>query len=327
LLAALDLIAMPLCAPVVVLRAPWVIGEAVGVLMIVLAPALCFARWTITNAHVRVRAILQAAIAGMVFLYLVPEMIFAVRPGRGWTPLLEMPAWTRQLAIQMLILFALPGLGAAMEFAERGQGTPIPYDPPARLVVSGVYRYCANPMQVSCALVMLAWAALLRNGWLFVAAAASIAYSAGIARWDEALDMEKRFGAEWRQYRNEVRNWGLRWRPYHSGPVARVYIAATCGPCSELRAWLEKRNPEGMAIVDAETVAPGSIRRMRYDPGDGSGVEEGVRALGRSLEHLNPGWALAGTALRLPLVWRGVQLVMDASGLGPREICQARRVN
>jgi hypothetical protein len=75
-----------------------------------------------------------------------------------------------------------------------------------------------------------------------------------------------------------------------------------------------------MEIVPAETLPPGSIRRMRYDPGDGAGTVEGVRALGRALEHINLAWAVAGIALRLPLVWQFVQLVMDVSGLGPRDV-------
>jgi len=49
-------------------------------------------------------------------------------------------------------------------------------------------------------------------------------------------------------------------------------------------------------------------------------VVDGVRAMGRVLEHLNFGWALAGAMLRLPGVWHCVQLLMDASGLGPREL-------
>ena len=78
-----------------------------------------------------------------------------------------------------------------------------------------------------------------------------------------------------------------------------------------------------MKIVDAETLPKGSIRRMRYDPGDGTAAVDGVRAFGRVLEHLHLGWAVAGAALRLPLVWQGVQLLMDASGLGPRELQRA----
>jgi protein-S-isoprenylcysteine O-methyltransferase Ste14 len=323
LLTALDVLLMPhLFGPLFSPRPVWLGGEGVAVLM-VLVPALCIARWTADNTHLRARAAMQVAVAGMLFLYLVPQLVFTLRPGRGWAPLVEMPGWQRQLGLQALAILALPGVGAVMEFAERGLGTPIPYDPPVRLVSSGIYRYCANPMQLSCALVMLGWAGMVNNAWLLLAAVVAIVYSAGIAEWDESQDLARRFGAEWRQYRAEVRNWLPRWRPYHAGPEAQLYIAATCGPCSELRAWLEARKPVGMAMVDAETLAAGSIRRLRYDAWDGSGAVEGVRALGRALEHLNLGWTIAGIALRLPIVWQGVQLLMDASGLGPREVRQA----
>jgi protein-S-isoprenylcysteine O-methyltransferase Ste14 len=317
LMIALDLATMPLLYPVIVLRPGWLWGEAVEAI-VVLLPALAIARWTLDDSHLRARAALQVMIAAGLFLYLVPELTFALRPGRGWAPLLEMASWRRQLGLQLVIVLALPGLGGVMEFAERGRGTPIPYDPPKRLAVSGMYRYCANPMQWSCACAMLIWAALLRSIWLLAAAVTSIAYSAGIAEWDEGEDLARRFGTKWRQYRAQVRSWLFRWRPYHAGPNARLYVAASCGPCSELRSWLEARTPCGLEIVDAETLAAGSIRRMLYDPGEGSAAVDGVRALGRALEHLHLGWALAGTALRLPGVWRGVQLVMDASGLGPR---------
>ena len=254
---------------------------------------------------------------------MLPEVAFALRPGRGWTPLFGMSNFWRQMWLQMICVLALPGVAAVMEFAGRGLGTPIPYDPPQRLVTSGVYRYCANPMQMSCCVVMLAWAAVLRNGWLVLAAVVSAVYSVGIATWDEGADLEQRFGADWREYRAAVRNWRWRWRPYHAGPAARLYVARTCGPCSEVRAWIAMREPVGMVIVDAETLAAGSIRRMRYDPGDGSAAVEGVRAMGRALEHLNAGWALCGAALRLPGVWWVVQVVMDASGLGPRVVGDA----
>ncbi len=107
--------------------------------------------------------------------------------------------------------------------------------------------------------------------------------------------------------------------------MATVYMAGTCGPCSEARAWLEAREPLGLALASAETLPPGSIRRMRYDPGDGSGAVEGVRAFGRALEHLNLGWALAGAGLRLPGVWQFAQLMLDAGGLGPRAVAAGLR--
>ena len=146
----------------------------------------------------------------------------------------------------------------------------------------------------------------------------TIIYSAGIATWDEGEDLARRFGADWKRYRSEVGNWWPRWRPYSEGAKGRVYIAASCGPCSEVREWLEARRPVGLEIVDAECLPAGSIRRMRYEAVDSTYSVEGVRAMARALEHLHLGWALAGAFLRLPGVWWFVQVVMDASGLGPR---------
>jgi protein-S-isoprenylcysteine O-methyltransferase Ste14 len=316
-MVVVDLVTMPLCAPMVILGSRWLTGEAVGVVMVLL-PSLCLARWTLMDSHLRLRAAMQVVLAGALVLFFLPEMIFGMRAGRGWAPLIETTGWARQVWAEVLLLLALPGVAGVMEFAERGEGTPIPYDPPKRLVRSGIYRYIANPMQMSCLLVMLLWAAWLRSGWMAAAAGMSVVYNAGLAEWDEAEDLKHRFGEEWMSYRSHVRNWWPRWRPYHTGMASRLYMAATCGPCSELRSWLEARKPLGLEIVDAECLPAGSIERMRYVPRDDSGDVEGVRALGCALEHMNLSWALAGIALRMPIIWQSVQLVMDASGLGPR---------
>ena len=321
---AVDLVLMPLCRSAINLGPLWIVGELVGA-SFVLLPALYLARWTLEGSHLRLRAAMQIMLAGMFFLFFVPEVVFALRPGRGWEPLLQMAGWRRQLGLQILLLMAIPGVSAVMEFAQRGLGTPIPHDPPKKLVTSGIYRYCANPMQLSCGFVMLLWAALLSNRWLALGAAVSVAYSAGIAEWDERQDLARRFGDSWRNYRAAVHSWRPRWRPYHDGPIARLYLAQTCGPCSEIRTWLESKNLHGATIVDAETLPRGSIRRMRYDPNDGSPCVDGVRAFGGALEHLNLGWALCGATLRLPGVWQSVQLVMDASGLGPRLVGEGSR--
>jgi protein-S-isoprenylcysteine O-methyltransferase Ste14 len=317
--ALVDLILMPLCNSVVQLQPAWLLGETLCV-GLVLLPAICLARWTEQGIHLKARAALQTVTAGLLLLFVVPEIVFVLRPGDGWTPLLKLPRWQLQLSLQAVFLLALPGVAAVMEFATRGGGTPIPYDPPKRLVSSGIYRYLANPMQASCTLVMVCWAGLLHNGWLVSAAAMSAIYSAGIADWDERRDLRLRFGDQWQEYRAQVRNWFPRWRPFHTGTPATLYIAASCSPCSELRQWLESRNPIGLEIVDAERLPRGTIRRMRYRPQDGSGSVDGVRALGRALEHLHLLWAIAGAAMRIPLIWHGIQLVMDASGLGPRSI-------
>ena len=327
MMVVLDLLAMPLFSPVVLLRSGWLVGEAVGVAL-VLVPLLAMARWTRTDTRLPWRAAMQVATSGLLFLYWVPEVVFKLRRSTGWEPFFSMPGWQRQVWLQIILLCAIPGVSAVTEFAQRGKGTPIPYDPPRQLVVSGVYRYVANPMQLSCAVVMVLWAAMLRSAWLLVPAAISIVYSAGIAEWDERDDLALRFGDDWRAYRKNVHSWFVRWTPYCAGTPAQLYVALTCGPCSEVRAWFDARNVTGLALVDAETLAAGSIRRIRYIPADsdhdGSSEIDGIRALGRALEHLNLGWAMVGITLRLPVVWWLVQTVMDASGLGARDLCVER---
>jgi protein-S-isoprenylcysteine O-methyltransferase Ste14 len=320
-----DLILMPACSPVVALSHRWLIGEFVA-LGLVLIPAQLFARWTIHDTCVKGRAVLHVLAAGGVFLFLIPEVVFALRPGRGqgqgWDALLSEPAWLRNLELQALVMLGVLGVSAVQEFAQRGHGTPIPYDPPKQLVVSGLYRYISNPMQLSCALVMTTWGCVLRNPWLAAAGIMSFLYSLGLAAWDEDEDMRVRFGKPWENYRNHVNAWRPRLTPWHAPdrPQARLYVAETCGPCAEVRRWFESHHAVALQVVAAEDHPTRDLQRITYDPMDGTPGEEGVCAFARGLEHINFGWAFAGACLRLPGISHVVQILLDASGFGPRLI-------
>jgi protein-S-isoprenylcysteine O-methyltransferase Ste14 len=317
----IDLILMPACSPVVALGHRWLIGEFVA-LGLVLVPAQLFARWTINDTHVKARAVLHILAAGGVFLFLIPEVVFAVRPGHKWDALLFEPAWLRSLELQAIALLGVAGVSAVQEFVQRGNGTPIPYDPPKQLVVSGLYRYISNPMQLSCALVMTAWGCVLRNPWVAAAGIMSFLYSLGLAAWDEGEDMRVRFGKPWEEYRNNVKAWRPRLTPWHAPdrPLARLYVAETCGPCSEVRRWFESHGAVLLHVVAAEDHPTRDLQRITYDPMDGTDVDEGVDAFARGLEHINLGWAFAGACLRLPGIKHLVQILLDGSGLGPRSI-------
>jgi protein-S-isoprenylcysteine O-methyltransferase Ste14 len=317
----IDLILMPACSPVVALGHRWLIGEFVA-LGLVLVPAQLFARWTINDTHLKARAVLHVLAAGGVFLFLIPEVVFAVRPGHKWGALLFEPAWLRSLELQAIALLGVAGVSAVQEFAQRGNGTPIPYDPPKQLIVSGLYRYISNPMQLSCALVMTAWGCVLRNPWVTAAGIMSFLYSLGLAAWDEGEDMRVRFGKPWEEYRNNVKAWRPRLTPWHAPdrPLARLYVAETCGPCSEVRRWFESHGAVLLHVVAAEDHPTRDLQRITYDPMDGTDVDEGVDAFARGLEHINLGWAFAGACLRLPGIKHLVQTLLDGSGLGPRSI-------
>lgn len=304
----------------------WLVGEGVAILL-VLSPAMLLFRWTENDTHLELRATGQVILSGLVFLYLVPEIVFTLRRGtREWGTLLSMPPFERQMWLQVLLLLAVPGVSAVQEFAMRGRGTPLPYDPPRILVVSGIYRYCANPMQLSCAAVMLAEALVLRNIWLVASAVFATIYSAGLAHWDEEADLGRRFGPgelsqpSWSSYRAAVPAWRVRWRPYTGDEPARLYVAATCSTCRGVRAFLEQRNSAGLILCDAESFPGRSIRRLGYVPANGS-MEFGVVAFARALEHVNFAWSFCGFLLRLPVVWHVAQVLMDTAGYGPRTVC------
>lgn len=318
---ALDLILMPACFPVLSLGNRWSIGELTA-LVIALVPAQLLARWTLGDSHLSTRAVLQVLAAGGVFLFLIPEAVFALQAGRRWNALLSVPAWQRNLELQGIFLFAVLGLSAVQEFARRGGGTPIPYDPPKRLVVSGLYRYISNPMQLSCALVMSAWAGVLRNPWLVAAALMTCLYSIGLASWDEGADMEARFGSDWQEYQKNVRAWRMRLKPWHPPDrlTPRLYIAKSCDQCSEVRRWFESHRVFALQIVAAEDHPTRDLQRITYDPMDGTAAEQGVCAFARGLEHINLGWAFVGAILRLPVISHIVQTLLDGAGLGPRKI-------
>ncbi len=326
LFASLDLWLMPMAGigTGVRLFQYWLLGE-VAALILVLAPAYNLARWTLDNTHLNLRAAMQVTLSGMLFLFMLPEIAFALQPaphaGSVWQPLLALPHPLLILAAQIIAMAALPGINAVQEFAKRGSGTPIPYDPPQRLVTSGIYRYCANPMQLSCSVVMFLWALILRNPWLIGAAAISTIYSAGIAHWDEGRDLALRFGPAWQQYRSAVPAWRLRWHPFVAAQQpARLYISATCGQCSVLRQWIEAQHPLGLQLIDAETLPQGSIRRLRYDPADETPPEEGLLAFARTLEHINLFRTWCAMILRLPILHQLIQAALDLSGFGPMTI-------
>jgi len=323
--ASFDLTVMPAFAPVVELSRQWLVGElaAIG---IVLLPAQFFARTTRDASRLPVRIWFHVLMFGGVLMFL-PAEIFAAMTGRDvWAAVRNAPSWLRGMELQLLLLPAFGAVSATLEFARRGLGTPIPYDPPKRLVVSGFYRYLANPMQVFCALTLAGWGMVLRSPWIAGTGAMAVIYSAGLARWDEGEDLRERFGGSWLRYRRHVRNWMPRWRPWHAPdmPEPRLYIAEECGPCSEVRRWFEARNPTALKIVAAEDHPSLDLDRITYDPMDGTTPEKGVAAFARALEHLHLGWAWLGALLRLPVICQLSQLLLDAGGLGPQRV--SRRV-
>jgi protein-S-isoprenylcysteine O-methyltransferase Ste14 len=88
-----------------------------------------------------------------------------------------------------------------------GRGTPAPFDPPRRLVVTGPYRVVRNPMYLGAALA-------LAGGGLFYQSWALLAYAAGFALLmhlfaviHEEPTLRATFGAPYLRYCEQVGRW------------------------------------------------------------------------------------------------------------------------
>lgn len=307
LLVWLDMILMPLAEPVVVLGSRWLLGEILAVALC-LIPASLLAYWTRRRQLLTARVWTQALLAFGLTVAL-PVCVLTTRL-RIEPPTPE----TLSVLVQLLALACLPGLAAAREFAAVGRGTPLPYDPPERLVTSGPYAYVRNPMQLSMTLVYLVLALL--HPVLALGAVVCLGYGAGFASWHEGGRLRADFGAAWAEYRAGVRPWLPRWRPWPGRAEGTLFVAMDCGMCRGVGNWVAVRRPTALRMRPAAD-HPEVLYRITYESADGTRWS-GLAALARAMEHLHLGWALTGWAVSLPVVRHFLQLCADAFGAGPR---------
>ena len=103
--------------------------------------------------------------------------------------------------------------------AAEGGGTPAPWDPINKLIVTGPYRHMRNPMLSGVILALGAEAALLTSVPIFVWMLVFLLVNTVYFSLSEEPQLEKRYGAAYRDYKNKVPRWMPRLDPY-VGPSA-----------------------------------------------------------------------------------------------------------
>ena len=169
-------------------------------------PGIWLGRWTSTDTHLLKRAALQPLAWTLLLFWLFPSLFFQIT-GDSWSVVFIRELWFNGL---LLLPMCLPAalIGSALyEFAVRGGGTGFPYDPPKRLVTSGIYKYLANPMQVGIVLGMGWWGVIL--GSAPVSASGLVAVMLFIV-FKDVCNGSCRIGRtdpNWKHYQQTVPKW------------------------------------------------------------------------------------------------------------------------
>ncbi len=99
-----------------------------------------------------------------------------------------------------------------------GKGTIMPWDPTRRLITSGPYAYMRNPMILSVITIQVGEAIAFASPILASLAILFYVINTIYFVYSEEPGLEKRFGAEYLEYKRNVPRWLPRlkpWRPVH----------------------------------------------------------------------------------------------------------------
>ena len=114
--------------------------------------------------------------------------------------------WRWLAAIPSVLGFAV-AMRCVWDFGWKGRGTPAPFIPPQRLVVTGFYRYVRNPMYVGLVVTSLGIAVIVGSLPMFLVPV--LVFST--ANWGhipfEEAKMRRQFGAAYDAYTGKVRRW------------------------------------------------------------------------------------------------------------------------
>ena len=147
----------------------------------------------------------------VIYVSLFVGLVLVFLPSRvlSWAGIVPPASKGLPQVIGMLSVVAGAGLAlwCVVTFAADGRGTPAPFDPPRRLVISGPYRFVRNPMY-SGAGIVLAGAALFYGSLGLLAYLGLLFLSSHLfILFHEEPRLKRTFGQEYDEYCRKVRRW------------------------------------------------------------------------------------------------------------------------
>jgi protein-S-isoprenylcysteine O-methyltransferase Ste14 len=143
---------------------------------------------------------------------LPPPLVYALPLIAGivlsrWVPLVNLPEGPWRMAGAILALLGLLfGGWARLIFLQR-KTTVLPTRPASTLVADGPFRISRHPMYVGFTAIYIGLAIMFRSIWplLFLPLVLVVVQKTAIDR--EEAYLERRFGREYRDYKQRVRQW------------------------------------------------------------------------------------------------------------------------
>lgn len=160
------------------------------------------------NIFTMIRALTYASIFIAVLLVFVPARLLEVsgiaRP--------ESFGVAQILGAIFVVGGSLLAVTCVLTFATIGRGTPMPLDPPRRLVVRGPYVFVRNPMYIGAVLALVGAALFFNSVGLFAYALLFFALTHVLVVTYEEPALRRTFGLEYEDYCRRVHRWRPRLR-------------------------------------------------------------------------------------------------------------------
>ena len=102
-----------------------------------------------------------------------------------------------------------------VDFTRRGRGPRAPWHPPSNLLMTGPYGHVSNPMITGVTLILVAEGLLLHALLIVAWAVAFFLVNAAYIPRKEEPGLEKRFGAAYEHYCENVPRWIPRFSPWY----------------------------------------------------------------------------------------------------------------
>lgn len=125
-----------------------------------------------------------------------------------WVPdMLAIRATGGLLFVAGLTLFTI----TVALFVRQGRGTLAPWTPTQRLIITGPYRYCRNPMISGVLFMLLGEMLWLRSSAIGIEAALFFLVNTAYFIGKEEPSMLARFGDDYTEYKRRVPRWLPKW--------------------------------------------------------------------------------------------------------------------